>query len=82
MAVATMHEGRCRSCRVALRPRASECWFCSAPVEGVGARQRPSIGPTADDYDEDGIAFARGLVAGAAVVLVPLAIRLVLLSVA
>jgi hypothetical protein len=64
---------------VALRTRAAECWFCSAPLGEASAPPRLPAGSA--DADEDVIAFARGFMVGAAVVLVPLAIRLTLLAV-
>ena len=82
MAVAAtmVRPGRCRACRLDLDPRAESCWFCSTPVPLVPIEQRR---PTAAPAEEDEtILFARGVLLGVAVVLVPFLLRLVALAIA
>jgi hypothetical protein len=65
---------QCRCCKLDLDPRAEACWFCSTPVES--ASPRSPAAPAAPPVDDDSIRFARGLLIGIAVVLVPFAIHL------
>ena len=82
MAVAAtmMRRGQCRACRLDLDARAEKCWFCSTPVPAAPIEERrPAATPAEED---DTILFARGVLLGVAVVLVPFAIRLTALSLA
>ena len=80
MAVAAtmMRSGRCRACRLDLDPRAESCWFCSTPVPA--ASPTTGIATEAADMADDGVLFARGVLLGIAVVLVPFAVHLTALS--
>ena len=82
MAVAAtmVRPGRCRACRLDLDPSAESCWFCSTPVPVARIEEpRPAAAPAQED---DTILFARGVLLGVAVVLVPFLLRLVALAVA
>ena len=73
MAVAaTMMRGQCRACRLELDPRADRCWFCSTPIPTVVVEARAAVA----DEDDDSILFARGVLLGVGMVLIPLVIRL------
>ena len=78
LAVAMGRTGHCASCRLELDPTAAMCWFCSTPNPGRSLEARFSGGATG--ADDESIAFARGVLLGAALVLVPFAIRLVTLA--
>ena len=82
MAVAAtmVQPGRCRACRLDLDPRAEKCWFCSTPVPIAPIEERrPAVAPARED---DTILFARGVLLGGAVVLVPFVIRVAALALA
>ena len=74
MAVAaTMMRGQCRACRLELDPRADRCWFCSTPIPTDVVDQARAVEVPEED---DSVLFARGVLLGVAMVLVPLMIRL------
>jgi hypothetical protein len=78
VASAIVRTGRCRACRLNLDPSATACWFCSTPVPAAPAEARHSTAVAASE--DDGILFARGVLLGIAIVLVPFAIRFAALS--
>jgi hypothetical protein len=69
-----MQRGQCRACRLELDPRADKCWFCSTPIPTAPVDEVRVAVPTSDE--EDRILFARGVLLGVALVLVPFVIRL------
>jgi hypothetical protein len=80
VAATMVQPGRCRACRLDLDPRAEKCWFCSTPVPAAPIEAgRPAAAPVQED---DTILFARGVLLGVAVVLVPFVIRLTALALA
>jgi hypothetical protein len=73
-----MQRGQCRACRLELDPRAEKCWFCSTPIPAAPAVEARVVVVTRED---DGILFARGVLLGVAMVLVPFVIRLTALPI-
>jgi hypothetical protein len=78
VAVAAERARRCPTCRLELNPRAAACWFCGTPVRGRAVAAPPPRPPDRSAGDADWSAFASGVLAGAALVLIPLAIHLAL----
>jgi hypothetical protein len=79
LAVAIQRVRRCRTCRLEVNPRAAACWFCSTPLRASPTvAPPPARAPVGAAGEADRVAFASGVLAGAAVVLIPLAIRLAL----
>jgi hypothetical protein len=74
MAVAMGRAGYCASCRLELDPAAAMCWFCSTPNPGRSLEAQ-FAGGSAVAGDES-VAFARGVLLGAALVLVPFVVHL------
>ena len=82
MAVAAtmMRSGRCRACRLDLDPRAQACWFCSTPVPSAPIARAHAVALPVEE--DESILFARGLLLGLAVVMIPFTIRIAALALA
>jgi hypothetical protein len=80
VAATMMRSGRCRACRLDLDPRAESCWFCSTPVPSPRVAQARAIALPAEE--DESILFARGLLLGLAVVMIPFTIRIAALALA
>ena len=70
---------RCRACRLELDPQAEACGFCSTPAPTVPDDAR-LVAAAIDCDDDEAVRFARGVLLGVAIVLIPLLIRQALLS--
>jgi hypothetical protein len=74
VAATMMQRGQCRACRLELDPRADKCWFCSTTIPSAPVEHQVRVAATT--AEDDGILFARGVLIGVAMVLVPFLIRL------